>query len=270
MSHQFIKKETNKIQKNYRPISLTSVICKTTEHIIVSQLMKHLESTNILTENQSGFREHRSCESQLLVTVNDIAKAINNKLQVDLAVLDFSKAFDKVAHARLLNKLEYYGVRGSLLEWFESFLPNRTQQVVIEGHHSISCDITSGVPLGSVLGPALFLIYINDIITNIHSELRLFADDILIYRPIYSQSDQKILQDDLTTLIKWANEWQMDFNVSKCNILQVTTRHTTKKFTYQMNGVPLKSVEKIKYLGVYLNNKLSWHNHIDYICNKAN
>ena len=187
-----------------------------------------------------------------------------------MAVLDFSKAFDKVAHARLLNKLEYYGVRGSLLEWFESFLHNRTQQVVIEGRYSISCDITSGVPQGSVLGPALFLIYINDITTNIHSELRLFADDILIYRPIHSPSDQKILQDDLTTLIKWANEWQMDFNVSKCNILQVTTHHTTKTFTYQMNGVPLKSVEKIKYLGVYLNNKLSWHDHIDYICNKAN
>ena len=85
--------------KNYRPISLTSVICKTMEHIIVSQLMNYLESNNILTENQFGFREHHSCESQLLVTVNDIAKAINNKVQVDLAVLDFSKAFDKVAHA---------------------------------------------------------------------------------------------------------------------------------------------------------------------------
>ena len=93
------KKGDKSDPKNYRPISLTSVICKTMEHIIVSQLMKHLESTNILTDNQFGFREHHSCESQLLVTVNDIAKAINNKLQVDLAVLDFSKAFDKVAHA---------------------------------------------------------------------------------------------------------------------------------------------------------------------------
>ena len=141
------------------------------EHIIISQLMNYLESNNILTENQFGFREHHSCESQLLVAVNDIAKAMNNKLQVDLAVLDFFKAFDKVAHARLLHKLKYYGVRGTLLEWFGSFLHNRTQQMVVEVHYSTPCDITSGVPQGSVLGPALFLIYINDITTNIHSEL---------------------------------------------------------------------------------------------------
>ena len=121
------------------------------EHIIVSQLMNYPESNNILTENQFGFREHHSCESQLLVTVSDIAKAINNKLQVDLAVLDFSKAFDKVAHARLLHKLEHYGLRGTLLEWFGSFLHNRTQQVVIEGHYLTPCDITSGVPQGSLL-----------------------------------------------------------------------------------------------------------------------
>ena len=123
--------------------------------------------------------------------------------------------------------------------------------MVIEGHYSTPCDITFGVPQGSVLGPALFLIYINDITTNIHSELQLFADDILIYRLIHLSSDQISLQDDLTTLIKWENEWQMDFNVSKCNILQVTTHHTAKNFTYHVKGVPLKLVEKIKYLGIY-------------------
>ena len=149
--------------KNYRPISLTSVICKTMEHIIVSQLMKHLESFNIIAENQFGFREHHSCESQLLLTVNDIATAINNKLQVDLAVLNFSKAFNKVAHVRRLLELDYYGVRGSVLNWFKSALQNRAQQVVVEGHYSRPCDITSGVLQGSFLGSALFLVYINDI-----------------------------------------------------------------------------------------------------------
>ena len=121
---------------------------------------------------------------QLFVTVDDIARAINNKLQVDVAVLDFSKAFDKVAHSRLVHKLEYYGVRGKLLIWLESFLNNRTQQVVVEGESSTPCEVLLGVPQGSVLGPVLVLIYINNISLNIHSELRLFTDDILIYRPI--------------------------------------------------------------------------------------
>ena len=192
------------ILKNYRLISLTSVVCKTMEHIIVSQLTKHLEMNKILTKNQYGFREHHSCESQLFVTVDDIARAINNKLQVDVAVLDFSKAFDQVAHSRLVHKLEYYGVRGKLLIWLESFLSNRTQQVVVEGESSTPCEVLSGVPQGSVLGPVLFLIYINDISLNIHSELRPFSDDILIYRPIINPvTDHALLQDNLNTLIEW-------------------------------------------------------------------
>ena len=146
--------------KNYCPISLTSVVCKTMEHVIVSQLTKYLEINNILTNNQFGFREHHSCESQLFVTVDDIARAINNKLQVDVAVLDFSKAFDKVAHSRLVHKLGYNDVRKKLLIWLESFLNNRTQQVVVEGEFSILCEVLSGVPQGSVLEPVLFLIYI--------------------------------------------------------------------------------------------------------------
>ena len=141
--------------------------------------------------------------------------------------------------------------------------------MVVEGHHSKSCDITSRVPQGSVLGPALFLVYINGITANVHSELRLFADDILIYRPIGSESNQKILQDDLTALTKWADMWQMDFNVSKCSVLQVTTHHTTKTFLYQMNGMPLRLVGKVKYLGVCISNKLTRHDHIDYICSKV-
>ena len=141
------------------------------EYVIVSQLTKHLEMNNILTNSQFGFREHHSCESQLFVTVDDIARTIDNKAQVDVAVLDFSKAFDKVSHSRLVHKLEYYGVRGKLLIWLESYLNNRTQQVVVEDEFSTPCEVLSGVSQGSVLGPVLFLIYINDISLNIHSEL---------------------------------------------------------------------------------------------------
>ena len=142
--------------------------------------MKHLEFNNILSDTQFGFRSRHSCETQLLITIDDLTRALNNKLQIDCGILDFAKAFDKVPHLRLLHKLEFYGIRGCLLNWIKSFLTNRTQQVVVEDSVSSSCEVTSGVLQGSVLGPALFLIYINDITENINSQICLFADDCLI------------------------------------------------------------------------------------------
>ena len=175
------KKDERSDPSNYLPVSLTSILCKTFEHILVSQIMNHLETHQILCPNQFGFRAEHSCESQLLVTINDFAYALNNKLQVDIGILDFSKAFDKVPHTRLIQKLEYYGIRGKPLQWIKSLLSNRSQCVVIEGCCSSSCEVTSGVPQGSVLGPSLLLIFINDLINNIQSTIRLLADDCLIY-----------------------------------------------------------------------------------------
>ena len=153
--------------------------------------MKNLELNNILTQVQHGFRSKHSCEAQ---PTNDLAKAIDEKVKVDMVILDFSKAFDKVAHNRLKHKLDFYGIRRNLLGWIESFLSNRTQQVVIGGTYSA---MTSGVLQGSVLGPVLFLLYINDITTNIHSQVCLFADDCLVYRLINSAADHQILLSDL-------------------------------------------------------------------------
>ena len=154
---------------------------------MASQITNHLETNNILCSNQFGFRTGHSCEFQLLLTIDDFARALNNRLQVDIGILDLSKAFDKVLHVKLLKKLEFYGIRGSMLCWFKSFLTNRLQHFVIESYYSSPSKATSGVPQGTVLGPILFLVYINDLITDINSTTRLFAGDCL-YRVINSSA----------------------------------------------------------------------------------
>jgi len=129
--------------QNYRPVSLTSIVCKTLEHILSNQITYHLESNDIISTTQFGFRNKHSCESQLLITVDDFAKALNSKKQVDIGILDFSKAFDRVSHARLAKKLDFYGINGKTLSWIQSFLNNQQQNEVINGVCSSSCVVTS-------------------------------------------------------------------------------------------------------------------------------
>ena len=137
--------------ENYRPVSLTCICCKLLEHIVVSNMMSHLEEYDILSKFQHGFRSGHSCETQLLLSYHDLAAAYSEKCQVDMIVLDFSKAFDKVPHHRLISKLEHYGIRGNTLAWIKSFLTQRTQSVVIESKKSSSVSVRSGVPQGTVL-----------------------------------------------------------------------------------------------------------------------
>ena len=211
---------------------------------IITKAHNRMVIAHILNDTQFGFRSKHSCESQLLLTTTDFAKAIDSKLQTNVGILDFSKAFDKVSHSKLVHKLEFYGIIGSILNWIQSFLYNRTQSVVVEGSYSTQCSVTSGVPQGSVLGPVLFLTYINDIATDIHSQLRLFADDCLIYRTIRSVDDRHMLQEDLNTLASWASSFNMEFNIPKCNILQVTTHCNKSIFTYKINDTPLQLVNE--------------------------
>ena len=163
--------------------------------------MKHLDAHNVLVDHQHGSRSNRSCETQLINTIEHLARSIIYRNQTDLLILDFSKAFDTVSHKRLLLKLEYYGIRGHHLNWMQSWLLNRTQQVVLEGEHSEKSNAKSGVPQGTVLGPLCFLLYINDMGNNISSNLKLFADETLLYGLVHKASDALHLQRDVDSLV---------------------------------------------------------------------
>lgn len=241
------------------------------EHIIYSNVCKHLEKAGLLCHQQHGFRKGHSCETQLIGAFNDWAAVLNNKSQTDVAVLDFSKAFDVVPHKRLTNKLHAYGVRGNTLNWVSSFLSNRQQRVHINGACSNWAPVLSGVPQGTVLGPLLFLLYINDIVRDIDCNIRLFADDCIIYKEINSITDCTILQNDLNKLQKWQQTWLMKFNIEKCNIIHITNRKTNKiVYQYSMNGNTLKETNKCTYLGISIENNLKWNTHVSNTIHKAN
>ena len=220
---------------NYRPISLTSVCCKLLEHIIDSQLMKHLEKYDILTNAQHAFRKARSTETQLILTIHDLAKNLDNHIITDLAILDFSKAFDVVPHERLLTKLDHYGIRGKTKHWIRSFLTQRHQRVTINGTSSSWEKVLSGVPQGTVLGPHLFLLFINDLSEVTNSTIRLFADDCLVYRGIKGPEDETLLQQDLDNLIKWTEKWGMRFNTKKCNTIRISNSKSKDAHIIQNN-----------------------------------
>ena len=266
------KKGDKSKPENYRPVSLTSITCKLLEHIIHSNVMDHLDKFEILNDIQHGFRQKRSCETQLITTINDFSKSLNHKGQTDAILLDFSKAFDKVDHHGLLIKLKHYGIQDSLLKWSQSFLMGRAQKVIVDGKESNSKPVLSGVPQGTVLGPLFFLIYINDINRNLSkgTKMRLFADDSLLYREIKDSHDCKILQRDLETLQMWEKEWKMQFHPDKCQVIRITNKKKPTEVEYQLHNQTLAETKNAKYLGIIIDDKLQWKDQCRTMCKKTN
>ena len=261
------KKGDRQAPENYRPVSLTSVLSKTLEHIVCHAMHKHFEKHSVLTNLNHGFRKGYSCETQLTITVDDLCKNLDKGVQTDVAILDFSKAFDKVPHDKLLYKLNAYGIRGPLHDWIKYFLTKRSMRVIVEGEASSETTVDSGVPQGTVLGPLLFLCHINDLPDSVKSSIvRLFADDCLLYRTIKSLEDQLALQEDLRQLEIWASDWGMSFNATKCYILSI---NSTRSFYYQLNGTILQHVDNNPYLGLLISKDLKWANHIEKTTKKA-
>ena len=232
--------------------------------------MTHLEANAILSDAQHGFRKGRSRETQLLLLLENLTKTLDNRRQVDLILTDFSKAFDKVPHQRLLLKLKNFGVQGPILDWLTCFVTKRTQRVVLEGIKSEEVIVNSGVPQGTVLGPLLFLVFINDIHENVSSQLHLFADDCILYREVISIEDCNNLQRDISSICDWESEWQLEFNAVKYFALRMSHKKRILNVIYKMKGTPLDTVPKHQHLGVTITEKLDWSPHCNTIASKAN
>jgi len=217
-----IYKKGNKTKvNNYRPVCLTSVVIKLFESIIRVTLSKYLYDNKLLSPNQHEFVPRRSCCTQLLHALNDWTSSLDEHFPTDVIYFDFPKALDTIPVSRLLLKLQAYGINGKLLDCFKSFLTDRYQSVRVNG--SLSCwkRVRTGVPQGSVLGPLLFSLYVNELPSLVSSKLLMFANDITLYRTIHSPEDCFTLQSDSDTLFEWSNPWLLSFNVVKCMVLHI-------------------------------------------------
>ena len=265
------KKNDPSDPSNYRPISLLSILGKVMEKIVHKHVFNFLHDNSIISPLQSGFIPGDSTTNQLVDIYNSISKALDDGLEVRAVFCDISKAFDRVWHTGLLHKLRSVGIGGNLLSWFSNYLSNRKQRVVLPKASSSWSPIHAGVPQGSILGPLLFLIYINDIVNEIQSNIRLFADDTTLYviveNPVRAAES---LEGDLQTISSWAEKWLVTFNPSKTESLLFTRKANRNAHPpIHMNGQILSEVDCHKHLGLILDSKCNWHSHINMVLDKA-
>lgn len=254
--------------ENYRPISILPVLSKVFERLVREDIYPALHQ--LLSAEQHGFVKSRSTASNLALFTNYLFQNMDKQIQVDTVYTDFQKAFDKVDHKLLLDKLAFNGIRGNLLRWFASYITNRTQKVVVNGYVSELVTVTSGVPQGSILGPLLFLLYVNDISRCFaHSKFLMYADDLKVFKNIESEADCLMLQADLDRLTEYCNSNKLILSLPKCTFISFTKKKSIINYNYQLNSVRLKRVTSIRDLGVTLDSKLHLDLHVDKIVNKA-
>jgi hypothetical protein len=252
---------------NYRQVSLTSQVVKLMERIVQDHIFNLTRINKTFSCHQHGFQNQCSCVTQLLECLNDWTDNIDSELETDVIYLDFAKAFDTVPHRRLLFKLRKAGIRGKVLNWIESFLDKRRQKVVLRNGSSSWGDVSSGVPQGSILGPILFLLYVNDLPEAVSTTAKMFADDTKVYESVTSREDCNRLQSDLNSLSAWSRTWLLQFNASKCVVLKI---RQSLNYSYTLNGLILQSVTSQRDLGVIISKTLSPSTHIQNSVKKAN
>lgn len=266
------KKGDKKKPGNYRPVSLTAIIIKVLESIIRDRIVHYMETNDLFTKYQFGFRKRRSCVTQLLEVLETWSKSLDEGLPLDVIYLDFSKAFDKIPHQRLGIKMKKYGIEGTLWQWILNFLKDRKQRVVYKNYKSNWKDVVSGVPQGSVLGPILFLIFINDIPEVVNGYLRIFADDTKVFNTVQNEERCRQLQHDLDNLCEWSEKWGLKFNTEKCKVIHHGKNNQEWKY-YMNNGNLQKELceeTEEKDLGVTFESGLFFKKHIQNCAKKGN
>jgi hypothetical protein len=254
------KKGNSQLPSNYRPVSLTSILCKILERIVRPQMISYLFDNNIIPKNQHGFLSKKSTVSNLIECLDKWTKNYDKGCQSDVIYLDYSKCFDSVVHSKLLQKLSKYGITGNAYRWIENFLVNRIQHVKVGQSLSDSQSVISGVPQGTVLGPLLFLCFSSDINTVVkHSCISMYADDTKLFRANNSSDDCCLLQADLDRVYTWASDWQLKLNPDKTKHLRIGhCKHDTE---FYLNGVRIDRVDSVTDIGIQIQSNLKFTSH---------
>ena len=249
---------------NYRPVSLTCILCKVMERIVVEQLLQHVKANSLQTKDQHGFVPGKSITTNLLEVLNKWTEALMHDIPVDILFLDYSKAFDTVPHARLINQVESFGVGGEALRWIKSFLTGREQQVIANNCGSSWQPVKSGIPQGSVLGPVLFSLFVNDVPSLTTNSVTMFADDTKLHAALTDPNTSITLQDDLNKLEEWAQQMQMKFHPKKCKVMHLGNKNPDYDYKMTTDEGTLHTLEEAiieKDLGVHISWSLGFTYH---------
>jgi len=267
------KKGSRKLPQNYRPVSLTSIVCKLLERLVVNQIIQHLEENQLKSKEQHGFTKGKSTVTNLLEALNVWTESLMHGTPVDILYLDYAKAFDTVPHERLLRQISSFGIKNKALSWVRAFLTGRRQKVRVNSETSTWKTVDSGVPQGSVLGPTLFAMFVADVPGEVSSPVSLFADDTKMYESLNKENSSDELNSNLSKLQKWSERMQMMFHPDKCIVMHLGSNNPNNTYTLPKSDGSIHTLGEAtheKDLGVTIDDKLKFSDHINQCVSKAN